>query len=233
MRKRLLALMALMTMGVVACAGDDDDDDDGGTPATISGAVNGANGGASNVPLVGATVEEVGTSNTATSASGGVFTITVDAGETVFLRASAASYYPLQRGVIAPAAGVTGIELNMPSTAIVNGVSGALGLTIDPTKGIINVNFGGSFTSTAGGFSATIAAATEGAFTFDSSGNPVIASATIPNGENTLIYYNVDAGNTTVVANSPGAITCTKEFAITDELVTAATLTDVRFDCAD
>ena len=229
MRKLLLALMA---MGVVvsACTGDDDDDD-GGTPATVSGTVNGANGGGGNAPLVGATVEEVGTSNSATSASGGVFTITVDAGEAVLLRASAASYYPLQRGVTASEAGITGLEFNMPSNAIVAGVAGALGLTIDPTKGIINVNFDGVFASTAGGFSATIAAATEGSFTFDSSGNPVLSSATIPNGEHTLIYYNVDAGETTVVANSPGAITCTKEFGVTDELVTPATLTDVRFDC--
>ena len=172
--RRLLWVMLAVSLVTTACSGGDDDDD-GGTPATVSGTVRGSDGD-TDILLVGATVEEVGTSNSAVTASGGVFTITVDAGEPVFLRADAAGYYPSQGGVIAPVAGATDFQINLPSDAQVAGVSGALGVTLDPAKGILGVDFAGAFTTTQGGFTVTLSAATDGAFTFDSAGNPVLSS---------------------------------------------------------
>lgn len=231
MRKLLLMTLAFGSIAVIstACTGDDDDDDDGPT-VDATGRVNGDSGGGDSTPLVGATVEVSGTSNSVMTVSSGAFTISVPQDEAVFLKASAASYYSAQRGVIAGAGGLTDINLNMPSNAIVTGVAGALGITIDPTLGILSLNFDATSVGTAGGYSATIGAAAEGSFVFTSSGDPALGTVTPPN-SSTLIFYGVATGDTTIVVDAPGAITCTPEFAITNYTISASTITSVLLDC--
>lgn len=222
--RRLLLVMVAFGAVVSACTGDDDDDDDGGTPATIAGTVS-----HNDDPVVGATVTEAGTSNSATTASGGVFTITVDAEDEVFLRASGQGLYPIQRGFVAPTAGLTGENLSGPLATEVAAIGGGLGVTLDDTKGIFAVEFDGASVGTDGGISATIGLAADGSFTFNSAGNPVLATSTLPNGESILIFYNVTAGSTTVTPS--GAGTCAHEYGITSFPVAAGVITVADLDC--
>lgn len=229
MRRLLLVILAIGAV-TAACTGADDDDDDSGTPATVSGNLSGSDGGDNDTPIVGGTIEENGTNNSVTTGSGGVWTLTVDADEEVFIKGSAAGYYSSQRGVVVPVSGSTGIDISMPSSAVVAGVGGALGVTIDPTKGIVGTDFQGVI-GTSGGFSASLSATNGGSFVFDSSGNPVLGSTTLPNGQNNVIFFNVDAGTTTITVDPPGAVACTPQESITSHRVDAETITNIGFDC--
>ena len=226
MRRLLLVILAVGAVAV-GCTGDDDDDDDGGTPATVSGVLTGDDG---EDPVVGGTISEAGTNNEVTTGSGGVFSITVDADETVFLKGESTGLYPAMRGVVAPAAGLTGVDLNLPPAAQVAAIEGILGVTLDPSKGILAVNWNNTAT-TAGGFAATISATADGSFTFSSNGTPTMSASTLPNGDNVLVFYNVDAGSTTVTPTVPAGETCTAEYGITSHRVEGETISLAEFDC--
>lgn len=230
MRRLLLVMLAIGAVAT-ACSGDDDDDDDGGTPADVSGTVTMNDGDDDDTPLVGATVEVAGdASSSVTTGSGGTYTITIDAGEDTFLRASGGGLYPTQRGVVATAAGLSGVNLSGPSAALVAGVGGALGVTLDPAKGILSANLNGASITTAGGIAITITLDADGAFTFSSNGTPTLSTTTLPNGDPSLIFYNVTPGSTTLTIDG-GPTGCANPYGITSFRVDAGTITEAQFDC--
>lgn len=226
-RKTVFVMIALVAVAA-GCSGgggggddDDDDDDDGTQVAQVSGEITDQNGD----PLAGATVTEVGTSNSDTTGADGLYSLTVPADEPVFLRRTATDYYPYQAGVVA--SGTATLDMSGPTAAEVSAIEGLLGATV--TDGIVAADFSG--VGTTGGFMVTISAANDGSFVFGPGGVPQAGDTTVAGEDSVVVYYNVAPGTTTVTVTEPGTWTCTPDQAITDQRVDAEVITQLRFTC--
>lgn len=227
MRTRSAALVLVAIMVAAGCTGGGDDDGGGGGETVMSGDVISVTTGGDQV-LAGATVEAVGGPST-TSAADGSWTLLLASNAAATLRASAADHWGAEIALVVPPGGIQDLDMGLPQDSLVAAIGAVLGITPDTTKGLVAVNF--ATVSTAGGFAVTLSAANDGSFTFDSAGNPVISGSTLPNGDPTLIFVNVDAGTTTMTVTSAGGMTCANPFGVTSHPVDAKTVTEAPFFC--
>ena len=241
--RRLIGLFALT---VLNCGGNSSTttgndmalDMSVGVAVAVSGVVEAAST-SSNTPLAGATVSVVGASPaiSTTSASDGSFTLNVPSNQTVFVQASATGYVAGETGVVIAGGAVSDVNLSvLPLSLITSTLAGlSPALTLDTTKGIVNVNFsfqngdGGSVSAVAG-LDATLSATHGTPFTLGSSG-AVYSNVTITGDQSTLIFPNVTTGTTTIAVVAPTGTTCTPSPAITNFRVDANTFTQVNFTC--
>jgi hypothetical protein len=176
--------------------------------------------------LSGATVEVVGASpaNATTTAGDGTYSLTVVAGSTIYVRASATDYLPMQTPIVVDPAGGE-LDLSPPSNATVMGALSQLGLTLDTAKGVVILGF----ETTTGSITATLGAAHDPSFNCGS-GDSCTSESTTPAGtdDQQLIFPNTVAGTTTVV---PSAGCAAEVPGITNWRVDADTITQIDFAC--
>ncbi|HEV8320301.1 MAG TPA: carboxypeptidase-like regulatory domain-containing protein [Myxococcota bacterium] len=202
---------------------------DAGAPAPVSGTIT-ERGSVPTAPIGGAAVSIVDAlpANTTTTAADGTYTLLVAPGTTVYVRAEAAGVATAQKGLVVPTGGAT-VDLALVPQVAVNAVAAQLGITIDPARGEMIVEFATS--STAGGLGATLSAVHDPSFAFDAAGTATTTDTTLPNGEQALFYPNVTAGTTTVLLAAPAGTACAPRNPLPEWRVDPLVFTDVDADC--
>lgn len=195
--------------------------------ASLSGTVNDRSG-TGPMPVTGAVVSIVGSSQTVTTAADGLYSFALSAGQTVFVRAEKATFVPKMRGVVIPAVGAVR-ELELNTRAGIQRIATALSTPVDLAKGIVIVKFAG--TRTDAGYGATLSAAHDPSFTFATGAVPTPSPTLLMNGNRDLIFFNVTTGVTTVTLTAPAGKTCVSHEAITSWRVAADTVLDLDVDC--
>jgi hypothetical protein len=197
-----------MTASLVGCGSDSGSGGSGGTPgfggmpgtggtagagggngtATVSGTVYIASLDDVSTPLEGATVSVVGGAST-TSGANGAFSLEAPVGIQMFLTTAPNAWGELQTGDV-PAGGENMAEVEVVPDALVAAVSGALSQTIDPSKGIVAVEF--DLETALGGESADLGSNYGFVFVFDAEGNPELGNALEAGADPIIIFANVD-----------------------------------------
>jgi hypothetical protein len=203
----------------------------GSGTATVSGVVLEAALEGEDSPFEGATVS-VG-SATATSGQDGSFTMESPVGTQLFLTEAADHWGTLFPDEI-PSQGRNDLELQVIPDALVAGIGVALGITVDPTKGLVSVSFDED--TAAAGDKATLSAGSETSFVFDGSGAPVEGNALLPGGvaqgDTEVIFVNVDlTAQVTVTASNAADEPCVQDFSSVVYPVEEKVLTEVEVTC--
>lgn len=203
----------------------------GGSGGTATATVSGAVLDDEDEPFVGAMVS-VGTA-TATSGSGGAFTIESPVGTQLFLTKAADHWGSLIPEVV-PSQGRNDVELFVISETLVEGIGTALGVPVDINKGIVSVSFDDA--TAAAGDKATISAGSGGSFVLDGNddpfpGNALLASG-IVEGNTEVIFVNVDLTNgVSVQASTASDAACPLEFPTVTYPVEEKVITDIAVIC--
>ncbi len=183
-------------------------------------------GGNQSTPVAGATVALVGSGASTTTAQDGSFALAAAAGVD-FVRASAATYETTEIGVVAPTA--KSVQIDLVSGAQVTQVESALGITLDGSRGVVIVHLNN--TNKVGGYGASLSAAHDPPFVFDSGGAPRLGAATLAGGDNSVVFPNTAAGTTTAATSAPAGKSCVLDQAITSWRVDPGVFTTIDFDC--
>lgn len=203
----------------------------GGTMVTVTGAVTAATLAGGSVPVEGATVSVVGTSNTTTTDAQGNFSVMAPIGTALFL-ATAAGHWGSLLADDVPPGGLTGLDPEVIPDALVEGVGAQLGLLTppNPSKGLVAVNFDEDLT--VGGESASIDVNEGGSFIFDDDEDPVLGDTLVAGGGSDVIFINVDvAGSVTATATDASDQACSQEFPDVTYPVQAKVLTELDVVC--
>jgi hypothetical protein len=244
MRKYAWLVLSIgLTFGLVGC-GDSESSGSGGSGGGAGGSGGGGNGTATasgvvmaaaldgpDTPFGGATVS-VGSATT-TSGQDGSFTLESPVGTQLFLTEAADHWGSLFPDQI-PSEGRNDLELQVIPDALVAGIGLALGVTVDPTKGIVSVSFDEN--TAAAGDKATISVGSETSFVFDGDGEPVEGNALLPGGvaqgDTEVIFVNVDlTDQVTVTASNAADEPCAQDFANLVYPVEEKVLTEVEVTC--
>lgn len=192
-----------------------------GMPVHITGVVDG---------LAGATVAS--NAGTATTNANGEFSLDVASGTELVMRASTADTMHLHmiRGVVAQA-GMRTRHFNLVTKAQLSAMS-ALGVTFDPTKAIVEVNF---LHASAGGYGVKLTQAS-GTVTppfgiADSGGDYVLATTTQTAFATSVLLANLPPGDTKFTAITPGATLPCQRRDVDPLPLEANTVTWVDFEC--
>ncbi len=200
--------------------------------ALVSGRVTRGGEGDDDTPVAGARVQLVGTEFEATTGDDGRFEIDAPVGRQTIL-AEHADYWGGAIVIDIPAAGIELTDdLTVIPESLIAQVYGALGVEVDPTRGILFVDFDTDHDG--GGETASIDAAHDGAFTFDDDA-PVASDTVAADGDSFIAFTNVQVGSTVVDAfGAPGATACDIQPAHVERWpVFPRTLTQVVARCAD
>jgi hypothetical protein len=207
-----------------------------GTMVTVTGQVTAATTGVGSGPVVAdATVEVVGTSNTATTDVNGNFSIMAPTGTVLILTTTPGK--PNWGSLFAenvPAGGIAGLEVEVIPDALVGDIGAALQVAPDASKGIVAVVFDED--TTVGGETAGIVADTSDiSFIFNAADEPeegnTLCGETDCGSE--VIFLNVDlAATVTADAVSTAQQGCPHEFPDATYSVLEKVLTEIDVVCA-
>ncbi|MDH3653955.1 MAG: carboxypeptidase-like regulatory domain-containing protein [Myxococcales bacterium] len=239
-----LFLSVGLTLSLVGC-GDSESGGSGGTAGsggsggaggsggssmvTVTGTVSAAALDGNSTPVEGATVSVVGTSNTATTDAGGNFSVMAPTGTVMFLNTAAGNWGSLFAENV-PAGGLAGLDVEVIPDALVDAISDALVTTADTSRGLVAVTF--DETTTVGGETASISAASETSFVFDDLDEPVEGDTLVAGGGSEVIFFNVDlAGSVSATATSSAFQPCPLEFPSATYTVQAKVLTEIDVFC--
>jgi len=229
-----------LTFSLVGCgdSGSSGGGGSGGSGAmvTVTGQVTAATTGVGSGPVVAdATVEVVGTSNTATTDVNGNFSIMAPTGTVLILTTTPGK--PNWGSLFAenvPAGGRTGLEVEVIPEALVDQLAADVGVTPDNTKGIVAVAF--DETTIVGGETAGIVADTSDiSFIFNAADEPeegdTLCGETDCGSE--VIFLNVDlAATVRADAVSTAQQGCPHEFPDATYSVLEKVLTEIDVVCA-
>jgi hypothetical protein len=203
----------------------------GGTTATVTGTVSAAAVTGNSEPLAGATVKLAGTSNSVTSDVNGDFSITVPVGLVMFLNTADAHWGSLFAENVPPG-GLSNLDVEVIPDTLVDGIAGELLTTADTGKGIVAVVF--DETTTVGGETASISAASELPFVFDDQDDPVESDTLcgVADCGSEVFFLNTDvAATVTATATNAGSQPCALEFPGASYSVQAKVLTEIDVFC--
>lgn len=188
------------------------------------------------MPVAGATIEVVGASpanSTMTSASG-AWSLMVQGGSSIFVRASKAGFRTVQTGVQVPADGLRDLDLTVVPNALPMQLFAETRITENAAAGIVVLSFfvppvdSGTRPS---GFGATLSAG-GGTRVALGNGPPTVRDTTVGDEEQTLLIINVAAGMTTVTPTAPAGASCTPNpGALTTIRVDPQVLSFITFQC--
>ena len=201
------------------------------TSATVTGIVFLADDGPA-LPVEGATVSVVGTEISTTTGSDGVYSLEAPLGN-IFLLATAEGNWGLIVAAFLPASGEE-VELEVLPDAVVQAIVGALGETIDETKGIVGLDFLDA--SGTGGETATLGESNGFTFTFafDIDGTPMLSDVLLPDGDDDLIFANVaPVASLTVSPQGNGLNECELDEPGLEYPVVAKAITEVLAVCSN
>ncbi len=195
---------------------------------SLSGRLESATTGAA---IANGTVQVVGATpaiQTTTDADGG-WTLAVPAATDIFVRGTAPAYKGVQVGMYLTDAGTT--TFNLVPNMTFNQVAAVLGLTPNPSAGILNFEFQAAMPLD-GGIGAAITLAHGPTFTIGTNGQPRYADAGTAdsNGGLPLIFPNVTAGTTDITLLPAPGITCSIPRPM-QQRIDADTFTFVRAQC--
>jgi hypothetical protein len=177
--------------------------------------------------LEGATVSVVGGAST-TSDANGAFTIEAPVGTVMFLTTAPGAWGELQTGEVPPG-GAADAEAEVVPDTLVAAVSAALSQTVDPSKGIVSVEFEGDVA--AGGESADLAANYGFSFVFDADGNPSLGNELVAGADPIVIFANVDISSNVMPSAASGGGACTISFPGTSYPSQAKVFTVIEASC--
>jgi hypothetical protein len=228
-----------LTFSLVGC-GDSGSSGSGGsggsgTMVTVTGQVTEAITGDGSGPVVAdATVEVVGTSNTATTDVNGNFSIMAPTGTVLILTTTPGK--PNWGSLFAenvPAGGIAGLEVEVIPDALVGDIGAALQVAPDASKGIVAVVFDED--TTVGGETAGIVADTSDiSFIFNAADEPEEGDALCGETDcgSEVIFLNTDvAATVTATATNASAQSCPLEFPGASYSVQAKVLTEIDVFC--
>jgi hypothetical protein len=201
----------------------------------VTGQVTAAITGDGSGPVVAdATVEVVGTSNTATTDVNGNFSIMAPTGTVLILTTTPGK--PNWGSLFAenvPAGGIAGLEVEVIPDALVGDIGAALQVAPDASKGIVAVVFDED--TTVGGETAGIVADTSDiSFIFNAADEPEEGDALCGETDcgSEVIFLNTDvAATVTATATNASAQSCPLEFPGASYSVQAKVLTEIDVFC--
>jgi hypothetical protein len=184
------------------------------------------------IPAQNRVIGIVGSDSSTTTDDDGAYTLDAPVDADVVLRAELPGEISVQRLIHVPANGVE-VELHVIDIDAFVGATEQLPTTPNAFEtGTAAVRFSGS---TTGGYGATLSAANGGSFLFDTTENGfAVAAQETTAGGDSLYYYAVTPGTTSVSATTPnGASACNDAFApnATEYPVTVGTVTEVVLAC--
>ena len=236
----LLGLLCL-SLGAIACGGGDGGADaasgtdattgDSASPGAITGTIRTAmTGEGAPAAAAGVTVGVLGGDATTTTDATGFYSLEAPAGLTRLV-ASKAEHWGTIYTLTHTTTDATDVNFEIIPNQLVADVSAELAAPIDPTDGVVFVDFD---TEYAGGGEAADVTTSEGVLTFDA-GNAVVEEGPnlVAGGGDFLLFYGVPAGTTTpTVTGASGVNTCVLDPAeATTYPVQAATFTFVHAVC--
>jgi hypothetical protein len=203
---------------------------------TVTGQVTAATTGDGSGPVVAdATVEVVGTPNTATTDVNGNFSIMAPTGTVLILTTTPGKpNWGSLFAEIVPSGGIAGLEVEVIPDALVGEIGAALGVAPDASKGIVAVVFNED--TTVGGETAAIVADTSDiSFIFNAADEPekgdTLCGETDCGSE--VIFLNVDpAATVRADAVSTAQQGCPHEFPDATYSVLEKVLTEIDVVCA-
>jgi len=190
MRKYVWLILSMgFTFSLVGCADEENGGGGGssGGTATVSGIVYSAVLDGESPPVAGATVQVVGGQST-TSDANGAFSLEAPVGTAMFLTTAQNAWGELFTADV-PAGGEDMAEPEVIPDTLVAEIAAAT-LPIDPTKGIVSVEFDSDVAM--GGETADLAATYGFSFVFDADGDPVRDNTLVAGGDTIVIFANVD-----------------------------------------
>lgn len=180
--------------------------------------------------IAGAKVSVVGASppNSTTTDAKGLFTLSVKANITVFLKAEKTSFISSIVGLVAAAGAKATAEFGLFQPSMLDSEYQDAGMgKRDPSKGIASVIFNNA--SSGGGEGASLSAGNAGSYTLDAKDDAVKSAKLLPKGDDSLMFVNVTTGQTTVTLS---ATKCKLTHpTITSYPIQANTLTDIVAIC--
>jgi hypothetical protein len=181
-----------------------------------------------------ATVEVVGTSNTATTDVNGNFSIMAPTGTVLILTTTPGKpNWGSLFAEIVPAGGIAGLEVEVIPDALVGDIGAALQVAPDASKGIVAVVFDED--TTVGGETAGIVADTSDiSFIFNAADEPEEGDALCGETDcgSEVIFLNTDvAATVTATATNASAQSCPLEFPGASYSVQAKVLTEIDVFC--
>lgn len=230
----LILSMGLFT-GLVGC-GEDDNGGGGGmagsggtggaATATVSGIVYAASLDTESTPFQGATVSVDGGAMT-TSGVDGVFSLEAPVGVATLIATADGHWGELQVGDV-PASGLNDLEPEVLPDALINEVAGALGETVEDTKGIVGVEFD----NPVAGNSAALGVTYGFAFVFNADDEPEIGTELIAGGGGEVIFVNVDVtADVMPTAKSASDADCATDLPTAANPSRAKVITSVVMSC--
>ena len=201
----------------------------GGTMVAVSGTVSAAALEGNSTPVEGATVNVVGTSNTATTDANGNFSVMAPVGTVMILSTADGSWGSLFAEEV-PSEGLSGVEAEVIPDALVDALAGLLGTAADTSKGLVAVGFPED--TTVGGETASIDVNSELSFIFDAQDDPVEGDTLVADGSDEVVFVNVDvAGAVAATATSADAMPCPLEYPSASYSVQAKVITEIDVIC--
>ncbi len=212
-----------LSLSLIGCGGDENgggtagsggtgSGGTGGGTATVSGIVYSAVLEGESTPVAGATVQVVGGQST-TSGANGAFSVEAPLGTVMFLTTAPNAWGELFTANV-PAGGEDMAEPEVIPDTLVATIAAALEQTVDPTKGIVSVEFDPEVA--VGGETAELTAKYGFAFVIDDVGDPVLSKTLVAGGETVVIFGNVDlTEDVGPSATGPASETCTLAFPTT------------------
>jgi len=224
MRKYAWLFLSIgLTFGLVGCGDSESSNGTGGTGggsggtggsgggtgmATVSGTVFSASLDDVSTPLQGATVMVVGGSST-TSGSDGSFSLQAPVGIGMFRTTAPNAWGELATGDV-PAGGEDMAEAEVVPDALVGMVAAQLMEMIDPTKGMVIVEFDAEVA--VGGETADLGSSYGFAFVFRANGDVVIDNQLEAGDDAQVLFANVDVTSDVMPSAGMGGGSCTLEF---------------------